>query len=520
MPAALSHDQLLSLLRTHVVLKTNFYEGVAYIGSFAGSEMIDAILAHGVAKSRPAALALSRLLMKQGHVLTTKGETGADFQDSAVVFYVFPEAPTRSRSVSSSVTPVGPSKAERRRDIKLKEREAMKSLEKELKEAKRMRKEQAVRERERQRSLQLQLKEEKKKDREVKKAKGGGKKGPDPAKFRDFLGLLLNPNCVLVRAICSELPPSEADLLSGSLLNVYQAFGATDLLVEVVIDTELSKTLHPGTLFRGNSLASKVLTAYSRATGIDFLKTVFVDILKELDGAPTYEVDPSKLAEGDDLVTNLERLSLLFQRIFDLIVDAEFIVPSPIKMVCSELYRRSNDKFAESAHFAVGGYFFLRYLGPILVTPDVFGLVCQPCAPPVRRALLLVSKVLQSLSNGVTFGVKEEFMMPLNHLLLSNRDKLANFIEKLSQPNPTSSSLEHGNLRPGSCDFDDAVGHIDFHQAAKLARSVSANFPKVSAILPHLLEASHVEPLIGSRPYAEETMAALVPILPSEPSMS
>jgi len=46
--------------------------------------------------------------------------------------------------------------------------------------------------------------------------------------------------------------------------------------------------------------------------------------------------------------------------------------------------------------------------------------------------LILVSKTLQSLSNGVEFGGKEDFMMGLNRFIRDHKPKIKLLLEKLA----------------------------------------------------------------------------------------
>lgn len=48
-----------------------------------------------------------------------------------------------------------------------------------------------------------------------------------------------------------------------------------------------------------------------------------------------------------------------------------------------------------------------------------------------RRPLILISKVLQNISNQVEFGDKEEYMTPLNSFISSHFELMQNFFDKL-----------------------------------------------------------------------------------------
>jgi len=101
---------------------------------------------------------------------------------------------------------------------------------------------------------------------------------------------------------------------------------------------------------------------------------------------------------------------------------------------------------------AVGGLFFLRTVCPALVSPEGFDILDSngtsvravgiiainhslTLAGSVvrsteglnmiqRRKLILVSKVLQCLANGVEFGEKESFMMVANKFIRNYRESM------------------------------------------------------------------------------------------------
>ena len=53
--------------------------------------------------------------------------------------------------------------------------------------------------------------------------------------------------------------------------------------------------------------------------------------------------------------------------------------------------------------------------------------------PHVRRGLLLMSKILQNLANGVEFGkFKEAFMTPTNLYVVDHFKPVNDFLEKIS----------------------------------------------------------------------------------------
>jgi len=89
-------------------------------------------------------------------------------------------------------------------------------------------------------------------------------------------------------------------------------------------------------------------------------------------------------------------------------------------------------KFETGGEKAVGSLMFLRFLSPALVAPHQYGLASHPPSPPMQRKLVLVTKVLQNLANGVQFGSKEDFMTVLNSFLDENKTTTENFLTAIA----------------------------------------------------------------------------------------
>jgi len=53
-------------------------------------------------------------------------------------------------------------------------------------------------------------------------------------------------------------------------------------------------------------------------------------------------------------------------------------------------------------------------------------------SPKARRNLILLSKLLQNLSNDVEFGVKEPHMAVVNEYIVANRDLMIEFLRKVA----------------------------------------------------------------------------------------
>lgn len=121
-------------------------------------------------------------------------------------------------------------------------------------------------------------------------------------------------------------------------------------------------------------------------------------------------------------------------------------------------------KYPDATDFAlcslIGGFFFLRFINPAIVTPQAYMLVDGPPAKHPRRTLTLVSlitiacscllsistancisnesndskiaKMLQNLANKPSYA-KEAYMMSLNPFVEQNKARINRFLNSLCE---------------------------------------------------------------------------------------
>lgn len=70
---------------------------------------------------------------------------------------------------------------------------------------------------------------------------------------------------------------------------------------------------------------------------------------------------------------------------------------------------------------SIGGFIFLRFINPAIVSPETIDLDLPQGAGgdnrEIRRGLVMITKVLQALANNVRFGSKEPGMKKLNEFM-------------------------------------------------------------------------------------------------------
>jgi hypothetical protein len=210
-------------------------------------------------------------------------------------------------------------------------------------------------------------------------------------------------------------------------------------VLEILVNSEVKASMsNIGTLFRRNSLCSKILTSYLNYYGNRYLIGRFQSFIQQLDEEDLeLEVDPHKVSP-DQKVDTKKNMSILLKKTEELI---KKILETPNELPYE--IRESNAILAEAVsrvfanenkgnaivHTAVGGAIFLRFICPALVSPHLFGLLKDAPKRRTHRTLIIMTKILQNLANGVEFGKKEDFMIKANKLIKNHRKNYIKFIE-------------------------------------------------------------------------------------------
>ncbi|ORX72553.1 hypothetical protein BCR32DRAFT_285738 [Anaeromyces robustus] len=301
-------------------------------------------------------------------------------------------------------------------------------------------------------------------------------------RYMKLLDIFTDSDLIIALALCEVASVGDIDEIAKVILGAFKnKHKLTIELIKIVIEKEVNKTESPANLFRRNSMATRLLTLFAKTEGADYLKSTLLPPMLDLVNNSvdkSYEIDPAKIQYGD-VNTNIDNLKDACQKIVDAItnsidsnkskngnnkgIPASFIElctfiakvvkakfpPSSIQneksknsgsTLPSEKSRSSGSqlqpeksKSPGSALPAVGGFIFLRFFCPAIVSPDDHDLVnIPPMAKELRRGLVLCTKVILNLANNVRFGGKETFMIELNEFLIANIAPVTLFLKRIS----------------------------------------------------------------------------------------
>jgi Ras GTPase-activating-like protein IQGAP2/3 len=138
-------------------------------------------------------------------------------------------------------------------------------------------------------------------------------------------------------------------------------------------------------------------------------------------------------------------LSELAQTFLSTIIDSIESVPYGIRWICKQIRSLTRRKYPDASDASIcsliGGFFFLRFVNPAIVTPQAYMLVDGVPDKNPRRTLTLIAKMLQNLANKPSYA-KEQYMMSLNPFVETNKTVMNQFLNTLCEVGDFYESLE------------------------------------------------------------------------------
>eukprot|EP00736_Rhodelphis_marinus_P014030 Rmarinus@m.17318 len=247
----------------------------------------------------------------------------------------------------------------------------------------------------------------------------------------------------LALALVEVVDSSDYDHLAKCLVAVTTVNDRVLPLVAELIKAEFRVNhAQPDTIFRLNSVASKVVGLYVRQVGGEYLKEIVGETVTQIVREDiALEIDPSRLKcppdEVDAVVqSNRTKLLDLTLRLFHRLSSEDSVndFPLPLRKIASYISESSREySLGDRLYPLVGGFLMLRFFNPSIATPEAYGLLPDGLRPSStsRRTLVLITKLLQNLSNNVEFK-KETFMIPCNEFVKEHASAMQEYFLQVS----------------------------------------------------------------------------------------
>ncbi|XP_063853822.1 neurofibromin-like isoform X3 [Scylla paramamosain] len=240
----------------------------------------------------------------------------------------------------------------------------------------------------------------------------------------------------IAMALASVVVTPQMDELARVFVTLFDAKHLLSPLLWNMFYKEVEVSDCMQTLFRGNSLGSKIMSFCFKIYGASYLHNLLQPLIRPLvvDCPHCFEVDPARLDPSEDVEENRRNLIALTQRVFSAIVCSSEKFPPQLRSMCHCLYQVLSKRFPQFPQNnigAVGTVIFLRFINPAIVSPCETGILEQQPSGQIKRGLMLMSKILQNIANHVEFS-KEQHMFPFNDFVRQHFEAARRFFIQIA----------------------------------------------------------------------------------------
>ena len=226
-----------------------------------------------------------------------------------------------------------------------------------------------------------------------------------------------------------------------------------------------------------------MMTTYTRrGPGQSYLKVVLQDSINSLIELKDLDLEINPLKVYEKMVTEIEeqqgtlpanlpkgvtaeqaadnetvqqiiapRLTMLMEianNFLTTIINGLEETPYGIRWICKQIRSLSKRKYPDAQDQTIctliGGFFFLRFINPAIVTPRSYMLIDATPAENPKRTLTYIAKMLQNLANKPSYA-KEPYMAKLQPFIQSNKDRINKFLLDLCEVQDFYDTLEMDN---------------------------------------------------------------------------
>ncbi|BFU24254.1 ras GTPase activating protein [Entamoeba histolytica HM-3:IMSS] len=203
-------------------------------------------------------------------------------------------------------------------------------------------------------------------------------------------------------------------------------------LLKQHITEEVRNTKDKAQLFRANGGFTHLMSSFMKKEGKKILEEYINPIIKVVNEQPNeLEVDNTKVSQ-EVVDKNIETLlTILKEHVCKFDILSKLISPD-FSYIFNVIKKEVMKKWPENALIAIGGFLFLRFINPAIVSPHRFGSNMLLPNDNGHRTLILISKVVQSIANQPLCPFREECMQPFSDYVLSQYDHVNQFLNIIS----------------------------------------------------------------------------------------
>lgn len=268
---------------------------------------------------------------------------------------------------------------------------------------------------------------------------------------------------------------------------------------KLILEKNFDEATDIGSLLRANTAITQMLSAYARrGQGLGILREILekpiremvaqtslnleinpVEVYKQI--IQSYEAKMNKPWDGvrnpseDEAAENkyvkrlipprVKQLEYIAEHFLSRIIETVDSIPFGIRWICAQLAELAQKKWNEVDRYQigglVGGYIYLRFFNPVIVTPESVHFVDKKLSKTMRRNLILVAKIMQNLSNGVDF--RDKYMKKLSGWVDRHREDIQTYFARLIDVDTLADRMDVDKLLENTRQRDYTI-QISFNQ--------------------------------------------------------
>lgn len=222
------------------------------------------------------------------------------------------------------------------------------------------------------------------------------------ATYDNLLNLLIQsteqPITLSTVHILGELVSNKTEV-AQPLVRLFTHENLISPIIKALADHEISKLTDPTTIFRGNTLVSKMMDEAMRLSGLHYLHTTLRPIVEAiLSEKKPCEIDPTRVKDKSMVESNLINLQEYVELVFTAIINSAVRCPPVLCQIFHDLRECAAKYFPhnkEIRYSVVSGFIFLRFFAPAILGPKLFDLTTEPL---VRLLLFFLFVLLRTMN--------------------------------------------------------------------------------------------------------------------------
>lgn len=166
--------------------------------------------------------------------------------------------------------------------------------------------------------------------------------------------------------------------LSHPLVRLFTYKKTIATVIKLFAEQELSELNDLTTIFRGNTLVSKMMDEAMRLCGIHYLHNTLRPVIRTIiqENKPC-EIDPAKVNNKNLIHSNYLNLVDYVRQVFDAIIKSGWNCPPILRQLFHDLRECAIKRFpcnSEVRYSVVSSFIFLRFFAPAILGPKLFDL--------------------------------------------------------------------------------------------------------------------------------------------------